>query len=91
MSVRINVSMKNADRDFCNARDLSPSQLLRERINEIRDLASDNIKSRIIKLEEENKRYSSNIEKFQLLLQRYARVFEDELGSERFSILLQKV
>ena len=91
MAKRINVSLPQADLDFCKSRDLSRSRLLQERISQIRDESNPSLLNDLKKLRADIKNRDAKVEAFSGMLQRYGEVLEEELGKEKFDQLLQKI
>lgn len=91
MTQRKCISMSEQDVKFCWERHLSPSQLIKERIEQIRENASDSLKLAVKEMRREIENDRRKIETFSRLLDNFRKTFERELGDEEYSKIFEKV
>ena len=91
MAKRINVSIPEEDKAFCEGRRLSPSKLLQERISQIRDENN----PILIKNLNEERRHSENLSRkvnhFSTALSKVGEMISEKFGDKAFEDIFNNI
>jgi len=90
MAKRINVSIPEEDKAFCENRRLSPSKLLQERISQIRDENNPILIKNLNQEMKHNENLSRKIKYFQKMITKMGDKLSETLG-EDFDTFMEKV